>query len=113
MIASPGKASTWITRPWPIGWAAFMPFMLHMLQHISAFPTFPIPTIDGHAGLGPVLRFVAGNKRRSHYPVRRRRAAGNGRGTGSDLFLAPFQLLPIPFNHGFKPRDVFNARFQL
>jgi hypothetical protein len=76
-------------------------------MHISAFPTFQFQRSTDTPGLDPVL------KRWARYPVRRRRAAGSGRGRGPDLFLAPFKFLPILFNHGFKPRDVLNARFQL
>ena len=74
-----------------------------------------IPTIDAEAGLGPRFReFRGALQATSVGPTTGPRAPGGGQrcGRGLDLFFAPFELLRILFNHGFKARDVLNARFQ-
>jgi hypothetical protein len=80
-------------------------------KRVSAFPTFRFQRSTQKPDLDPDSRCVAGDERRSHY---RSEGARRGQrcGRGLDLFFAPFELLRILFNHGFKARDVLNARFQ-
>ena len=82
-------------------------------ESVFCISTFQFQRLTQTPDLDPISRFVAGNERRPHYRVRRCPAAGNGAGSRFRLILVSFELLRTLFNHGFKPRDVLNARFQL